>query len=360
MSKKIQLYVQNIGIVRKADIDISGLTVIAGKNDTGKSTAGKALMALIKANNRAVSNKSIGNGVEYWGKTYFNEMIDYLFDSEISDDGRISITVNNIEKCSVDIKYNQSERFQTTIAQETKEKEFIDCTFIQTPLIWDLEELFNALDVLRGDESFSYGNFDIRYPYILRDLYAKLVLPQRKVKGGKAVPETIKDNIKNFIRNLIGGEFTKKRHNKIHRFYSLNRKLPSDISLKDIAIGMKTFGIIQVLIEQNCFTSQGFFVFDEPENHLHPDWQLKFAMIIATLVNNGVHIMVNTHSPFMIRAFNKCAEILPIAYSLYWAQEGTIENVSNKRVDIPDKLFKVLDETNIKILADELKTINKI
>ena len=47
--KKIELKLKNIGYIKEANIDISGLTVIAGKNDEGKSTVGKALMAIIKA-----------------------------------------------------------------------------------------------------------------------------------------------------------------------------------------------------------------------------------------------------------------------------------------------------------------------
>lgn len=356
---KIELKIKNICLLKQVSIDISGLTVISGENDQGKSTVGKALMALIKANNKALSSKS-ASGITYWGKVYFDEMLDFLFDTEVSSDGQISIYVDGKEKYSVDIKHNQCEKFITTPPKDRKEKEFVDCTFIQTPLIWDLEELFNALHILRGDETFSYDNFDIRYPYILRDLYAKLALPQRKVKSKSAISEDIKDNIKVFIKNLIGGEFIKKRHNKIHRFYSLNKNIPSDISLKDIAIGMKTFGIIQVLMEQNCFTSQGYFIFDEPENHLHPDWQLKFAVILTTLAYNGIHIMVNTHSPFMIKALNKCAEILEIPYFVYWAQNGEVNNVNNKKVDIPDKLLKVLNEPNILSLENDLKAINNI
>ncbi len=351
---KIELKIKNICLLKEVNIDISGLTVISGKNDQGKSTVGKSLMALIKANNKALSSKS-DSGITYWGKVYFNEMLDFLFDTEVSSDGKISIYVDGKEKYSVGIKHNQCEEFKYS-----KEREFIDCTFIQTPLIWDLEELFNALHILRGDESFSYDNFDIRYPYILRDLYAKLALPQRKVKSKSVISDDIKDNIKEFIKNLIGGEFIKKRHNKIHRFYSINKNIPSDISLKDIAIGMKTFGIIQVLMEQNCFTSQGYFIFDEPENHLHPDWQLKFAVILTTLVYNGIHIMVNTHSPFMIKALNKCAEILEIPYFVYWAQNGEVSNVNNKKLYIQDDLLKALNEPNILSLEDELKAINNI
>ncbi|XUP89179.1 AAA family ATPase [Campylobacter coli] len=49
MNKK--LYLENIGIIKEANINLEGLSVIAGENDTGKSTVGKILMALIKTHN---------------------------------------------------------------------------------------------------------------------------------------------------------------------------------------------------------------------------------------------------------------------------------------------------------------------
>ena len=47
----MKLKLQNIGIVEEADINIEGITLIAGQNDSGKSTVGKVLYALIRGIN---------------------------------------------------------------------------------------------------------------------------------------------------------------------------------------------------------------------------------------------------------------------------------------------------------------------
>lgn len=44
----MEINIENIGVIKKADININGLTVICGENDTGKSTIGKSLFALVK------------------------------------------------------------------------------------------------------------------------------------------------------------------------------------------------------------------------------------------------------------------------------------------------------------------------
>ena len=42
----MKLSIRNLGKIRKADIVLDGITVIAGANNSGKSTVGKALGAM--------------------------------------------------------------------------------------------------------------------------------------------------------------------------------------------------------------------------------------------------------------------------------------------------------------------------
>ncbi len=56
----IQLKLRNIGALPEATIDIEGITVIAGFNNTGKSTVGKTLYALL-------------NGMSSWPNLYRKE-----------------------------------------------------------------------------------------------------------------------------------------------------------------------------------------------------------------------------------------------------------------------------------------------
>ena len=45
----MKLHIENIAKIKKADIDINGITVIAGENNTGKSTVGKVLYCLFNS-----------------------------------------------------------------------------------------------------------------------------------------------------------------------------------------------------------------------------------------------------------------------------------------------------------------------
>ena len=43
------LSLKNIGKVESAKVELNGITVIAGENDTGKSTVGKALYSIFNS-----------------------------------------------------------------------------------------------------------------------------------------------------------------------------------------------------------------------------------------------------------------------------------------------------------------------
>ena len=46
----MRLIIENIGNVRQAEIEIKGITVIAGQNGTGKSTISRSLFSIFSAN----------------------------------------------------------------------------------------------------------------------------------------------------------------------------------------------------------------------------------------------------------------------------------------------------------------------
>lgn len=69
--------------------------------------------------------------------------------------------------------------------------------------------------------------------------------------------------------------------------------------------------------------SPGLFVdhltIDEPEAHLHPEMQIKVASFLAELVNEGMGIVLTTHSDFFVAQFNNMIR----AYELSTASNTT-------------------------------------
>ena len=66
----MDINIKNVGIVKEASVKLNGLTVIAGENDTGKSTVGKLIFAIVKAASRYEQDlkESPRETKRYWAK----------------------------------------------------------------------------------------------------------------------------------------------------------------------------------------------------------------------------------------------------------------------------------------------------
>ena len=74
----MHIKLENIGIIKESTIALDGLTVITGKNNSGKSTVGKALYALLDAvcdlQDKAKKDRL------YYIRTYLKDIGNVFFD----------------------------------------------------------------------------------------------------------------------------------------------------------------------------------------------------------------------------------------------------------------------------------------
>ncbi|MBQ9354102.1 MAG: AAA family ATPase [Clostridia bacterium] len=78
-------------------------------------------------------------------------------------------------------------------------------------------------------------------------------------------------------------------------FYTENNSEP--LSVENLATGSKIFSIIKTLLEKGAINYDTMLILDEPEAHLHPEWQNIMSEIIVLLVKKlGVNILLTTHS----------------------------------------------------------------
>ena len=79
--------------------------------------------------------------------------------------------------------------------------------------------------------------------------------------------------------------------------------MDTPLDLGNLSAGLKTFALIKTLLLNGSLEEKGTLVLDEPEIHLHPEWQLIFAELIVLLQKEfQMHILVNTHSPYFLEA----------------------------------------------------------
>lgn len=314
----MNLKLENIGIVKRADINIDGLTVIAGENDTGKSTVGKVLYSIIKSisKNKNIPIVNIQNS--------FNK----YFERQLSDDGNIEFQDGNLNlnitvlcnKCTLK-NLNEDEVVFSLMNYDRS-----NIIMVETPLVWNLMDLLTKLPLIENAM-----DIELEYPQVMKDLHFYLSFKSKKIGI----------DISNSIKNLIQGDFLKYDNSK---FYF--QKNNSPIKLINTATGIKYFGILQVLSNNNHLYDGQLLILDEPEVHLHPKWQLKLAELVISLVKEGMKIIVNSHSPYMIEALQRYSEREKIEdkTNFYLAEDGVIDKIENSNSRTLSEIFEKLSE----------------
>ncbi|MCR5405096.1 MAG: AAA family ATPase, partial [Butyrivibrio sp.] len=80
-------------------------------------------------------------------------------------------------------------------------------------------------------------------------------------------------------------------------------KYKAELDLVSVSTGIKSFIILKELLMNGSIEENGIIVIDEPEVHLHPEWQVRYAEIIVMLQKYyGLNILLTTHSDEFLSA----------------------------------------------------------
>ena len=121
---KMKLKLQNILKVASADIELGGLTVITGENDSGKSTVGKILFSTLKAANNVNQIDKVNTLGLLRGLLSSIKRLFYRFEQDVHILGNIkSLSIDLIEK-NVSVQ-----EFSSIIEEEAKKCNFTTRTF---------------------------------------------------------------------------------------------------------------------------------------------------------------------------------------------------------------------------------------
>ena len=109
-----------------------------------------------------------------------------------------------------------------------------------------------------------------------------------------------------------------------------------------VASGVKSFGVMQRLIQTDSISTFKMLVWDEPEIHLHPEWQIVFCRMIVELVAKGVPIVVSSHSPYFVQALRYFASAKGIEKDVkYYMAEESDETMLATVKEVTDDLNRI-------------------
>ena len=364
----MKLSIRNVGKLKEADVEINGITVIAGENNTGKSTIGKVLFSifqsLYKLDDQIIREKrnTIKHNLEllyvhatgsFFNNVEFKEIIDEIliegskYDIEILKNKILEFISNNSEKTKNEIPEEPVKRifdllkipkksFVLAILNRNFSNEFNNqITNIYTELVGNIKlkiqdkESFLSIEnnIIKEIKNEHFLNTEIVYiddPFILDDLtdelfvrnaikntdyntiynhknYLKYKLIQKK---GSLVDEIILNSkLEKFylkLNELFEGDIIlSNRGNYVYR----RKNKGNELNLINLSAGLKSFAVLKMLFINNTLQENGTIILDEPEIHLHPEWQIKFAELIVLLQKEfKMHILLTTHSPYFLKA----------------------------------------------------------
>lgn len=82
------------------------------------------------------------------------------------------------------------------------------------------------------------------------------------------------------------------------------------LNVGNLSAGLKSFIIIKLLLENHSLRERDVLILDEPEIHLHPEWQMKYAEIIVLLQKEfDLTVILTTHSSHFLEALQLYARI---------------------------------------------------
>ena len=224
------------------------------------------------------------------------------------------------------------------------ELSFSDATFIETPIVIQLAKALGFSktyfeESTLDDRMRSMSRPDI--PLHIKDLDTKLKL-STDIANFFDESEDIQKILEN-IYSIIDGEF---KYNRKERDFEYISKDGKSFSSLNTATGMKAFGLIQLLLQNEIINKNFLLILDEPEVHLHPKWQLKYAEIIVELVRNDINVLVSSHSPYMIEALKRYSELenLEDKTNFYLAEYGYINQIEDSNSLTLEKIFEKLSE----------------
>ena len=95
-----------------------------------------------------------------------------------------------------------------------------------------------------------------------------------------------------------------------NRYKYVYKKGVKPIDVNSLSTGLKTFVLLKQLLLNSSLKEKDVLVLDEPEIHLHPQWQLQYAEIIILLQKAfNLNIVITTHSSHFLEALDLFATI---------------------------------------------------
>jgi predicted ATPase len=202
---------------------------------------------------------------------------------------KLKLAIDTIGEIEVDLKSKLTFNFEGQGIEKIQKIENI--VFFDSPVYIKIRKALesnqrNAFIRLKDEEKYLKG-----YPEYLDKLYGFVD------KEYIDVPDF--SEISNEIQSIISGKLDITKSGDINYTDNQNNTIPLSLT----AMGISNIGLIDLLLRNNVINKGSFLIMDEPEVHLHPEWQVILAQLLYKIAKSGANIIIATHSLDFLKAF---------------------------------------------------------
>ncbi len=287
----------------------SGINVIIGKNNIGKTGLIKFLYANAKATEEYIGLK--GTTGERNFKELLSNKVQQTFQSserigtivcKTSDEGLNSVLTFDYgeEKDTKEIKFSLQKNTQTVIPNlspfiieeyEKNTPEF-NATFIPS------KEILSIADAIEVAVNEYIVGIDATYTDLIK--YTRPLF-----KREDAYDEHFQEILNLFKSDILEGEIKYDSDTKKYYYYD-NDSNRFDLTMT--AEGIRQLGIIPILIKRMVIRQGTILFLDEPDNNINPFAIKKLVEVLLKLANAGVQIFLTTHDHLLSQLVSLHAE----------------------------------------------------
>lgn len=407
----MKLHIQNVGKIENADLKLDGITVIAGNNDTGKSTVGKTVFSLF---NSLVDIDERLNGQK--------ENLIYQMLRRMADDayGTYRISPMKLRRCARELVEEENREacediiygilrnmgqvtkdvFMDTVEEVCRIKNLSEERLAKSAVSAYFGQIFNMEinNAFRAEED-ALVEAEIKERKISMvfrkdnclELQQQLNVMNEAVyldnpfivdclnngsPGMDGVERVAVHKLRaaiNDVENVVQYSFIEDKLHEVldkisqvssgsvtcdeSRSYCYREKEQGvKLNINNLSAGLKSFVIIKTLLEKGALKEKDVLILDEPEIHLHPAWQMIYAEVIVLLQKCfDLTVVLTTHSAHFLEALQHFAKKHALAEKCnYYLAESSehgcvLRDVTNDTTEIYAQLV------DPSILLDKLR-----